>query len=176
MPLTVTLESASPGCVDVRWSPTPTPLLSRTRLGLSQQSSVYLVTAAPGGNAAATGRGWTVVVTDSMTSAVRLMDLEQAGLAGTPAVTVRHCRVTRSEAHGVDQWTVMEVGDGTTGDDGIDTLKSLFGRFSLSSASSTTSPPGDKTFTLPLIADRVIVTEEANKIGLVRPSVYTLNF
>jgi len=55
-------------------------------------------------------------------------------------------------------------------------LKSLFGHFSLSSASSTTSPPGDKTFTLPLIADRVIVTEEANKIGLVRPSVYTLNF
>jgi len=90
---------------------------------------------------------------------------------GHAGVTVRHCRVTRSEAHGVDQWRVMEVGDGTTGDDGIDRLNSLFGHFSLSSASSTTSPPGDKTFTLPLIADRVIVTEEANKIGLVRPSV-----
>ena len=148
MSLTVTVDRVSAGCFDVRWSTTssqqsslPVALRSYSLLGtgsLSQQPSsiFYLVTAASGD--AADGREWTVVVRDSRTSALRL-DVEQSGIAGTPVMTVRRCRVAAGSVHGDERWTVEPVAD--------DGLARMFSHLSFS-ATRPTTPSGDGVFTV----------------------------
>jgi len=105
---------------------------------MSQQS--FLVTVAPGDTAA--GREWTIIVRNSRTSALRV-DLEQSGIVGTPVMTVRRCRVTRSVL-GDEQWTVEQFGSTAPAadDGGANTLQRLLGRLSFSPR-PTTTPSGD---------------------------------
>ena len=102
---------------------------------MSQQS--FLLTVAPGDTAA--GREWTIIVRNSITSSLRV-DLEQSGIVGTPVMTVRRCRVTRSVL-GDEQWTVEQFGSTAPAADGVDGLQRLFGL--LSCSPRTTTPSGD---------------------------------
>ena len=129
MSLTVTLDSVSSGCVDVRWSSTPTTD--------SQRSCFYLVTAASGDPAAR--REWTVMVRDASTTSALRLDLGRSGIEGTPAVTVRHCHVTSSVLGG-EQWKVQQVGGTADSAAGVDRIQRLLGGLSFLSSRSTTSP------------------------------------
>jgi len=128
--LTVTCTNSSTNCVDVRWSSSTPSLLT---LGSSSQQSFYLVSVRPSDSAA--GHGWTVVVRNSTTSELRF-DLNQSGIVGTPLVTVRRCRVTRSVL-GDERWSV----DSAAGSDAYDPLAQLLSRLSFSP--KPTSPSGD---------------------------------
>jgi len=152
MPLTVTLDTVSSGCVDVRWPSTETPRSAFAGLSIAgnlphqSHQTFFLVKVATDDTAA--GREWIVIVRNSNTSALRL-DLEQSAIVGTPVLTVKRCRVTRSLL-GDEQWTVEEVGTtaSAAGSGGVDRLERLFSLVSFSTR--PTIPSGDHFMLLPL--------------------------
>jgi len=115
--VTVTAVSSSTNCVDVRWSSLSSSLsllLSPTTSYLhsfSQPQQHSIINIAPSDGSAR--HEWTVAVRDSATSWLRF-DLEQSGIARTPMVTVKRCRVMPRLALEDERWRVEQAGSSST--------------------------------------------------------------
>ena len=92
--MSIQLVRSSTNCIDVRW----------TSSGTGWRASFYVVNVAvPPSDDADAGQEWTIVISDSKKTALRL-NLEHSGLI----VTVKGC--ITGWKFGVEHWTVIEVG------------------------------------------------------------------